>query len=76
MKRLISIISCIAVYGILLAQIIPNKQEKEPVVRLPVSKWVIVLKGVSELPLKESQDVYMSIVTQINSQMQDSTKKK
>lgn len=49
-------------------------QEKEYTVRLVGQKWMVVLKGISELPLKESQGLYMEIVTQI--QAQDSVKKK
>lgn len=49
-------------------------QEKEYTVRLVGQKWLVVLKGISELPLKESQGLYMEIVTQI--QAQDSVKKK
>lgn len=49
-------------------------QEKEYTVRLVGQKWLVVLKGISELPLKESQGLYMEIVTQI--QAQDSIKKK
>jgi len=52
------------------------KQEKEPVVKLPVSKWVIILKGCSKLTIEEGQGVYMDIVNQINAQMQDTIKKK
>lgn len=53
-----------------------KQQEKEATVKLPISKWVIVLKGVSELPLKESQDVYSTIVNQVQQQMQDTAIKK
>ncbi len=49
-------------------------QEKEYTVRLVGQKWLVVLKGISELPLKESQGLYMEIVTQI--QAQDSLTKK
>lgn len=49
-------------------------QEKEYTVRLTGSKWVTVLNGVSTLPLKDVQGLYMEIVTQI--QAQDSVKKK
>lgn len=71
MKTLALMLIAIAAFGLVLSQTIPEKQEKEPVVKLPISKWVVVLKGVSELPLKESQDIYMTIVAQINQQMQD-----
>lgn len=78
MKRLLTYISLTLVFSILLSQTIPPQQEKEPVVKLPVSKWVIVLKGCSKLSIEEAQGVYMEIVGQINSQMQDTltTKKK
>lgn len=76
MKRLISIISCIAVYGILLAQIIPNKQEKEPAVKLTVPEWSVVLSGIAKLPLEQSQGIYMKIISQVNQQLDTIPKKK
>lgn len=76
MKKLLTIISCIAVYGILLAQIIPNKQEKEPVVKLTVPEWSVVIEGVAKLPLERSQGIYMKIISQVNQQLDSIPKKK
>ena len=51
-------------------------QEKEATVRMTVTEWSVVLNGVSQLPLKDAQGIYMKIVTQVNQQLTDSVKKK
>ena len=76
MKKLLIYSLGIIAFGILLSQTIPPQQEKEPLVKLSVSKWVIVLKGVSKLTIEEAQGVQMEIINQINSQMQDTVKTK
>jgi len=52
------------------------KQEKEPVVKLTVSEWSVVLRGIAKLPLEESQGIYMKIITQVQSQLDTIPKKK
>lgn len=76
MKKFLLMITGTVVFAVLLSQTIPPQQEKEPLVKLPVSKWVVVLKGVSKLTIEEAQGVQMEIINQINSQMQDSIKTK
>lgn len=77
MKKFLLMITGAIVFAVLLSQTIPPQQEKEPVVKLTVGEWSSVLKGVAELPLKESQGIYMKIITQVNQQLQqDSIKKK
>ncbi len=77
MKKFLLMITGTVVFAVLLSQTIPPHQEKEPIVKLTVGEWSSVLKGVAELPLKESQGIYMKIITQVNQQLQqDSIKKK
>ena len=69
MEKLLIYSLGIIAFGILLSQTIPPQQEKEPIVKLTVGEWSSVLKGVAELPLKESQGIYMKIITQVNQQL-------
>ena len=52
----------------------PN-QDKTLNIRLTVAQANTVLKGLSKLPLEESQETYMSIMVQAQAQM-DTTKPK
>jgi hypothetical protein len=63
-------------FGLLLAFIPNNQQDKEVVIKLPVSKVSIVLKGLGKLPLEEAQETYLTILTQAQLQLQDTVKKK
>jgi len=63
-------------------------QDKRVTISLSTQEWEVVLKGLAELPLKESQSVYGSIMQQAQAQLApqpktqqptqkvDSTKKK
>jgi len=53
---------------------IPN-QDKQITLKLTVSQTNTVLRGLSKLPLEESQETYMSIMVQAQQQM-DTTKRK
>ncbi len=53
-----------------------KQQDKEVVIKLPVSKVSVVLKGLGKLPLEEAQETYLMVLTQAQSQLQDTVKKK
>jgi len=76
MKTVALMIIGVAVFGLLLSQTIPNKQEKEPVVKLTVPEWSVVLSGIAKLPLEQSQGIYMKIISQVNQQLDTIPKKK
>lgn len=69
MKKLLIYSLGIIAFGVLLSQTIPPQQEKEAAVRLTVNEWAVVLSGVAKLPLEQSQNIYMKIITQVNQQL-------
>lgn len=76
MKTLALMLIAIAAFGLVLSQTIPDKQEKEPVVKLTVPEWSVVIEGVAKLPLERSQGIYMKIISQVNQQLDTIPKKK
>lgn len=66
----------LAIIALSLLSFAPKQQEKQLTVKLSVAEWNIVIKGLGELPLKESGNVTSVIVDQLQKQLQDSTKKK
>lgn len=51
-------------------------QPKNLTITLPVEAWNVVIKGLSELPLKESGAITQEIFAQAQKQQTDSIKKK
>lgn len=76
MKPLALMLIAIAAFGLVLSQTIPEKHEKEPVVKLTVPEWSVVLSGIAKLPLEQSQGIYMKIISQVNQQLDTIPKKK
>ena len=62
--------------GIILSFSTDNREEKEATVHLTVNEWAVVLNGISQLPLKDAQGIYMKIITQVQSQLDTIPKKK
>lgn len=53
-----------------------KQQDKEVILKLPISKVNIILKGLSKLTIEEGQETYLIVLTQAQSQLQDTVKKK
>lgn len=53
-----------------------KQQDKEVIIKLPISKVNIILKGLSKLTIEEGQETYLIVLTQAQSQLQDTVKKK
>lgn len=75
-RKTIFALSSIFLMAIGIAFTTYKQQDKEVVIKLPVSKVSVVLKGLGKLPLEEAQETYLMVLTQAQSQLQDTVKKK
>lgn len=71
-KKTLSILAI----SLLLALTPSQNQEKTVKITLTVNQWEVVLKGLGELPLKESGSISQSIIMQAQQQLQDTLPKK
>jgi hypothetical protein len=72
MKKIILALSILTVVSV--AQSFAPKQTKNYTVSLPIEGWETVVKGLGELPLKESEQIKAAIFQQIQTQLQAQNK--
>jgi hypothetical protein len=72
MKKIILALSILTVVSV--AQSFAPKQTKNYTVSLPIEGWETVVKGLGELPLKESEQIKDAIFQQIQTQLQAQNK--
>lgn len=69
-------VAAILALAILISFTDNKQQDKEVIIKLPISKVNIILKGLSKLTIEEGQETYLIVLTQAQSQLQDTVKKK